>query len=98
MLIINTMNYQSTPFNIIHHGHNNQDSSSFTKLYKQNPKVCRRIKGTAEYSDLTRVTASKLNHYYEKAIKQYPKPFIKCHGMLTQYCDSKTIFDKYYQS
>ena len=89
-----TSNHESTSFNLLHHGDNIKLDLK-AKLI-ENPNLCRKSKGIAEYSDLTRVSASKLNDGYQAIFSSVPKAFVRSSGSCAVDCDNMKTFGPAY--
>jgi len=74
-----SFNYESSPFNMINHSKG--QSRSVERMLKDNKKVFHKVKSIAEYSDLTRLHAERLNKEYGKVIKERPACFLKPKGL-----------------
>jgi len=85
-----TTNYESARFNIINHG--NGSNSSVTKMIKDNPKVCHKVKSISEFTDLANVAAPKPNKEYQESMKKCPSCFVKSAGL----CSPQIDFGKTY--
>ena len=85
-----TSNHESASFNVISHSNNN--CLNLKSKLNENPYLCRKSKGIAEYNDLTRVTASKLNECYQGVIGSKANAFVRNSGNCAKDCDNGKKF------
>eukprot|EP00826_Nyctotherus_ovalis_P056972 TRINITY_DN7779_c0_g1_i3.p1 TRINITY_DN7779_c0_g1~~TRINITY_DN7779_c0_g1_i3.p1 ORF type:complete len:281 (-),score=40.03 TRINITY_DN7779_c0_g1_i3:176-1018(-) len=90
-----TTNYESSRFNTINHGVG--EGNSVTKMFLRDEKIFHRLKGIAEYCDLTRVSAVNTNEKYNETLKTSSKCFYKKGETFTNLCNHEKGFGPFFK-